>query len=425
MADTGRSPRKSQQGNPEADYRPGRDAPGTTPDPREPHKMSRAFLNSRGWMASAALLTTVVATGAGLAAWKYTDIAASAAASANQPEPMEVITAAVATDREHRRTTTSIGTVLALRSITLSNEVAGTVERVHLTPGQIVEPGTVLVALDASVERAELQAQDAQAALAKTTLDRLEKLRTHQATSQEEVDQARAQYDVAQAQMARTRALIAKKVIRAPFRSRVGIADVHIGQYLNEGSTLTTLQGVAEAVHVDFTVAQRVAAGLKVGDSVAVYAGNDNTPIPARIVAVDARVDPNTRNATVRARLAGPVTPAPGASVRVLVPVGPLDTVVSVPVNALRKGPQGDHVFVIEPDSADKPRAHVRTVQSGPVLGEEVIVYEGVKSGEQIATSGSFKLREGVLVVITDPSKQADSSQPSDSAQPADSSRKE
>jgi membrane fusion protein, multidrug efflux system len=387
--------------------------------------MSRAFLNSRGWMASAALLTTVVATGAGLAAWKYTDIAASAAASANQPEPMEVVTAAIASDREHRRTTTSIGTVLALRSITLQNEIAGTVERVHLTPGQIVEPGAVLVALDASVERAELQAQEAQAALAKTTLARLEKLRTHQATSQEEVDQARAEYDVAQAQMARTRALIAKKVIRAPFRARVGIADVHIGQYLNEGAELTTLQGVAEAVHVDFTVAQRVAAGLKVGDSVAVYAGNDNTPIPARIVAVDARVDPNTRNATVRARLAGSITPAPGASVRVLVPVGPLDTVVSVPVNALRKGPQGDHVFVIEPDSAGKPRAHVRTVQSGPVLGEEVIIYDGLKSGEQIATSGSFKLREAVLVAIADPSQQADSSQPADSSQQADSSRKE
>jgi membrane fusion protein, multidrug efflux system len=374
--------------------------------------MSRAFLNSRGWMASVVLLTTVVATGAGLAAWKYTDIAASAAASANQPEPMEVITAAVASDREHRRTTTSIGTVLALRSITLQNEIAGTVERVHLIPGQIVEPGTVLVALDASVERADLQAQEAQAALAKTTLDRLEKLRTHQATSQEEVDQARAQYDVAHAQMARTRALIAKKIIRAPFRARVGIADVHIGQYLNEGAELTTLQGVAEAVHVDFTVAQRVAAGLKVGDSVAVYAANDNTPIPARIVAVDARVDPTTRNATVRARLTGKVTPAPGASVRVLVPVGPLDTVVSVPVNALRKGPQGDHVFVIEPDSAGKPRAHVRTVQSGPVLGEEVIVYDGVKAGEQIATSGSFKLREAVLVAVADPSQPQADSQP-------------
>jgi membrane fusion protein (multidrug efflux system) len=369
--------------------------------------MSRAILNSRGWIASTLLFATILATGAGLAAWKYTGLAASAAASANQPEPMEVITAAVATEREHRRTTTSIGTVLALRSITLRNEVAGTVSRVQLTPGQVVDAGTVLVAIDASVEEAELEAQRAQAGLAKTTLDRLESLRKHNATSQEEVDQARAQYEVAIAQMARTRALIAKKVIRAPFRARVGIADVHPGQYLNEGTTLTTLQGVADAAHVDFTVAQRVAAGLQVGDSVLVYASGDPRPLSARIVAVDARVDPNTRNATVRARLSGPSAPAPGASVRVQVPVGALDTVIGVPVSALRKGPQGDHVFVIAADSAGKPRAHVRTVQSGPVLGEDVLIYDGIEAGEQVATSGSFKLREAVLVAIADTNPQA------------------
>jgi membrane fusion protein (multidrug efflux system) len=138
-----------------------------------------------------------------------------------------------------------------------------------------------------------------------------------------------------------------------------------------------------------------------------VYAGNDNTPIPARIVAVDARVDPNTRNATVRARLSGPSAPAPGASVRVQVPVGALDTVIGVPVSALRKGPQGDHVFVIAADSAGKPRAHVRTVQSGPVLGEDVLIYDGIEAGEQVATSGSFKLREAVLVAIADTNPQA------------------
>jgi membrane fusion protein (multidrug efflux system) len=364
--------------------------------------MSYAMKLTHGSIASIALLGTIFATGAGLAAWKYTDRAASAAAAASQPEPMEAITVAPAAEREHRRTTTSIGTVLALQSITLRNEIAGTVERVRLTPGQVVESGVVLVALDASVEAAELEAQQAQAALAKTTLDRLQSLRTHNATSQEEVDQARAQYEVALAQMSRTRALIAKKVIRAPFRARVGIADVHRGQYLNEGATLTTLQGVADAAHVDFTVAQRIAAGLQVGDSIVVYGSNEATPLPARIVAVDARVDPDTRNATVRARLSGRAAPAPGASVRVMVPVGSLDTVVSVPVSALRKGPQGDHVFVIEPDSAGKSRAHVRAVQSGPVLGEEVLIYSGVKPGEQIATSGSFTLREAALVSIAD-----------------------
>lgn len=363
--------------------------------------MSHALGNSRGWIASILLLATIVATGAGLAAWKYSDIAAEEAASASQPEPMESVTASVAKQREHRRTTTSIGTVLALRSITLRNELAGTVRRVNLTSGRIVEAGTVLVALDASVEEAELQAQRAQAALAQTTLDRLETLQAHRATSQEEVDQARAARDVAQAQMARTRAVIAKKVIRAPFRARVGISDVHPGQYLNEGTQLTTLQGVAGAAHVDFTVAQRVAAGLRVGDSVAVSSGGDSAAsLPARIVAIDARVDPTTRNATVRATIVGEVTPSPGASVRVLVPVGRASSVVSVPVSALRKGPSGDHVFVIAPDSAGKSRAHLRPVESGPVLGEDVLILDGLAAGEQVATSGSFKLRESVLVAL-------------------------
>jgi membrane fusion protein, multidrug efflux system len=374
--------------------------------PRNVTIMSHALGTTRGSIASILLLGSVLATGAGLAVWKFTDIAAEEAAAASQPEPMEAISAAVATEREHRRTTTSIGTVLALRSVTLQNELAGTVRRVNLNPGQIVAAGTILVALDVSVEQAELEAQEAEAALAQTTLDRLENLRQHRATSQEEVDQARAARDVARAAIVRTKAVIEKKIIRAPFRARVGIADVHPGQYLTEGTELTTLQGVAESAHVDFTVAQRVAAGLRVGDTVRIQ-GTDSVPHAARIVAVDARVDPTTRNAMVRARVVGAATPAPGASVRVEVPIGGTSTVVGVPVNALRKGPGGDHVFVIEPDSTGKTRAHARTVQSGPVLDSQVLILSGIKPGDQVATSGSFKLREGVLVAVADSTKPA------------------
>ena len=360
----------------------------------------RSLTNSRGWIGSAVLLGIIVSTGTALAAWKYSDLEKSESAAASQPEPMEVVTAAAATTRQHRPSTTSVGTVLALRSITLRNEVAGTVSRVALTPGQIVEAGALLVALDVSVEQAELRAQEAQAGLAQTSLDRLETLSRHQAVSQEEVDQARAARDVAQAQMARTRAIIARKTIRAPFRARVGLADVHPGQYLNEGTELTTLQGVAEAAHVDFTVAQRVAAGLRVGDQVGVVAGNEAAPIPARIVALDSRVDPTTRNASVRARITDARQAAPGASVRVLVPAGVTAKSVAVPVSALRKGPGGDHVFVVGTDTTGKTRAHMRPVRSGSVVGDEVLIEEGLESGEQVATSGSFKLREGVLVVV-------------------------
>ena len=361
----------------------------------------------RRWLGSLILIGAVLGTGVLLAAWKRNSNRAAEAASAHQPEPVELVTLAKAEARAHRQSTTAVGTVLALQSITLKNELPGTVKQVSLNPGQIVEAGQVLVALDVSVELADLEAQQAEAALAQTTLERLERLKQHQAVSQEEVDQARAQRDVAQAHIARTKAIIAKKTIRAPFRARVGITDVHIGQYLNEGVELTTLQGVSDAANVDFEVAQNVAAGLRQGATVAVSTDEDEKPHTARIIAIDARVDPATRNATVRARIAGePHQPAPGASVKVEVPVGPMGTAVAIPVSALRKGPGGDHVWVISADSTGTPRAHERQVQSGPVLGDTVLIVGGLQPGEEVAASGSFKLRESVKVATAQPAAQ-------------------
>ena len=372
--------------------------------------MSPQILKNRsGWIKSAVLLGTLLASGGGLAAYKSDVARDAAAAAAAIPEPMEVVTAAPAVEREHRRSTTAVGTVLALRSITLRNELPGTVRRVRLAPGQIVDSGTVLVALDVDVEQADLHAQLAQVELARTTVARLERLMKAQAVSQEELDRALAEYSVTQAQVERTRAIIERKTIRAPFRARVGITDVHPGQYLDGGTELTTLQGVAHAAHVDFALAQDVAAGLEPGDRVAVFAGSDTAPISARIVAVDARVDPTTRSATVRARIDDARAPAPGASVRVEVPVGPSGSAVAVPVSALRKGPGGDHVFVLAADSTGQIRAHARPVLSGAALGEEVLILSGLASGEQVAASGSFKLREGVLVTIAAPQAAAGS----------------
>jgi membrane fusion protein (multidrug efflux system) len=150
-------------------------------------------------------------------------------------------------------------------------------------------------------------------------------------------------------------------------------------------------------------VAQRVAAALRVSDSVEVFVVGDSAPTAARIVALDARIDSTTRNAMVRARIEHAANaPAPGASVRVRIPVGPAGKAVAVPVSALRKGPEGDHVFVLTADQKGKTRAHVRTVRSGTVLGDDVLIHSGLEAGEQVATSGSFKLREGVLVAVAD-----------------------
>src|ERR1041385_7286060 len=134
--------------------------------PRTPgrslHMRSR-ILATRDWIRSVVLVGTVLVTGVALAAWKSAAARAASAAAARQPEPIESVNIAVAKQREYRPTTTSVGTVLALESITLRNELAGTVRKVGLVPGQVVEAGTVLVALDVSVEQAELQAQQPQA----------------------------------------------------------------------------------------------------------------------------------------------------------------------------------------------------------------------------------------------------------------------
>ncbi len=358
-------------------------------------------MSRRGLIGSILLLVVLVGIAGGIAAWKYRSMREADSASANQPEPIESVTVAVAKEREYRQTTTSIGTVLALRSITLRNELPGTVRQVMFTPGQIVDAGAVLIALDVSVEEAELKAQEAQAALAETSLGRMQRASRNRAASELEVDRARAERDVALAQIARTRAIIARKTIRAPFRARVGLADVHPGQYLNEGAQLTTLQGVDDAAHVDFTVPQWVAAGLRVGHSVDVFAANDSAPTAAKIIAIDARIDPTTRNAMVRARIERAANvPAPGASVRVRVPVGPPRKAVAIPVSALRKGPGGDHVFVIAPAKDGKLRAQVRRVESGTMLGDEVVIGAGLSAGDRVAVSGSFKLRDAMLVAI-------------------------
>lgn len=359
-------------------------------------------MSSSGLVRSIVLFVVLVGLAAGLVAWKRNSTLGAGAAPAW--EPTELVTAALVEPHSHVRATTSIGTVVALRSITLRNEISGTVAEVSLVPGQIVEAGQVLVALDVSVEEAELKAQEAQLALAETLLGRMERASQNRGASEADVDRARAERDVALAGIARTKAVIARKTIRAPFRARVGMADVHPGQYLQEGTLLTTLQGVDEAVHVDFSVAQGVAAGLAEGDTVEVVAAAGGDPIPAKVVAVDARVDPATRNALVRARIEGVEhLPAPGASVRVRVAVGEPEPAVRIPVSALRKSPSGDHVFVIQTDEQGKSRASLRHVDGGAVIGEHVVVHSGLVAGERIASSGSFKLREGVLVAIHDP----------------------
>jgi membrane fusion protein (multidrug efflux system) len=354
-------------------------------------------------LSSIALVAAVVVVGGALAIWKNSSLAEAASAAANQAEPIESVAVAVAQQANHFRATTAIGTVVATRSISVRNELPGTVRRVALQPGRIVEPGEVLVALDISVEEADLRALEAQAKLAETQYERMQRMNRERAASDMEVDTARAERDVAVAQIERIKAVIDRKTIRAPFRARVGISDVHPGQYLNEGTLLTTLQGVDESAYVDFSVAQQVAARLRDGDEVQIHT-EAAAPVAAKIVAVDARVDPATRNATVRAQVRDrEFFVRPGASVRVQVPTEEPRLAVTIPASAVRKSPSGDAVFVIETADDGQTRARVRPVKVEAAQGDNAVIAEGLAAGEQVAAAGSFKLRDAVLVAITNP----------------------
>lgn len=350
----------------------------------------------RRTLASLAVVIAVVIVVGAVYLWKQ-HTARVALASAHHGEPAEAIESSVARTQLHARTTTAIGTVRALQSINLQNELPGTVRKVDLQTGQIVDAGTVLVELDVAVEEAELAALEAEARLAASMLQRMEQAEKSQGASAADVDRARAEHDKSVANVERTKALIERKRVRAPFRARVGMVDLHLGQYLEPGTVITTLQGVDDAVHVDFAVTQEAAATLAVGSDIEVTVGSRTAT--AKIVAIDARVESATRNTWIRALLKGSnPLPAPGASVRVRVAVEAPHEVVVVPVSALRRGPEGDLVYVLEKAPDGALRAKTRRVVARAPIGDDIVIGEGLAAGERIATSGSFKLREGALV---------------------------
>lgn len=230
----------------------------------------------------------------------------------------------------------------------------------------------------------------------------MERALEQQGASAADVDRARAERDMANANVARLQAQLEQKRLRAPFRARVGLVDLHIGQYLEPGTQIASLQGIDDAVHIDFAVTQEVARRLAVDTTIEVVVTPEGAPVPAKIVALDARVDVNTRNTWIRAELRGvDPLPQPGASVRVRVPVAAERQVAVVPVSALRRGPDGSSVWVLQDDGKGNLRAQPRSVASGTVLGDEVVVESGLQAGEKVAADGSFKIKyPGMLVTL-------------------------
>lgn len=348
------------------------------------------------WIGSFLVVAVVIAIGGTLGWMKYTEITAAMAAPPPPENPIAV-TVAESTSVDYRYSTTVIGTVIAPRSIILSNEVPGTVSHLGFKSGDEVSENQKLVELDASVERARLKSAAARLKMAESTLSRTRQAARNRAVSELEVEEAESAYSQASAEIVELEAVIAKKTLVAPFPSRIGLCNTHIGQFLASGSQIVTLQSLEGYINVDFMVPQSAANFVKVGDNVKLR--DDQELYVATISAIDAQADRSTRNLMVRAKLSPiPEHLLPGDSVRVLLEYGPAMKTAAIPVEALRRAPMKSYVYVAEKDTEGKLRARERQVKVGQMVGDRFSVLSGLEVGVNVVADGSFKLRDGALI---------------------------
>lgn len=331
--------------------------------------------------------------------------------------PPSAVTTAEAESTEWHAALRAIGTLAPVEGVTISADAEGTVVKIAVESGAAVKTGDLLVELDTTVEQAQLAAAEARAALAKINLERAKELRESQATAQSEYDSAEAMYKQNLAEVAGLKALIAKKQVRAPFDGRVGIRSVNLGQFVPRGQALLPLQKL-DPIYVNFYVPQRFLQSLVVDQKVSVTIDAfESTPFAGTITAINSEVDPATRNISVQATLSNPQEQLrSGMFARVEVQTPATESVVVVPATAIAYASYGNSVFVVETmkDKDGKEYLGVRQqfVKIGVARGDLVAVTEGVKPGEQIVTSGVFKLRNGAHVQVNNTVLPASSATP-------------
>ncbi|MGE5236798.1 MAG: efflux RND transporter periplasmic adaptor subunit [Acidobacteriota bacterium] len=355
------------------------------------------------------MLTVVAIVVATLGTVKYHQVQAAIAKGAAYRPPPEAVTSIVAQKEQWNDTLRAIGTATAVNGVTVAADLPGIVERISFDSGRKVRTGEELVKLDTRQEDAQLKAAEAQRDLARLQLDRIEGLRRKGVASQSELDDARAAFTQADARVGEIRATIARKTIRAPFSGILGIRQVNLGQYLAAGAPIVPLQAL-QPIYVDFTVPQQQAASLLRGTEVSVTPdrtadGNASDPLFGRVTAVDSVVDPSTRNVKIQATFDNPDgTLKPGMFVEARAKLGAANQVVTLPATAISYAPYGDSVFVVENvkgrDGTPYLGVRQQFVKLGGSRGDQVAVLSGVKPGEEVATSGVFKLHNGAAVYV-------------------------
>jgi membrane fusion protein (multidrug efflux system) len=311
----------------------------------------------------------------------------------------------VAHEEQWQSTLTAIGSINPEHGVAVTTDTAGIVREIAFQSGAVVSKGDLLVRLDTSAEEAQLRALEAQVELARLNVDRERTLHSAKMNSQSDLDTAESTLKQTQGNADATRAIIEKKTIRAPFVGRLGIRMANLGQYLDVGKPIVSLQSLSP-VYADFSLPQqelgRLKTGMKVRVTTDTYPGRQ---FEGTLSAINPDLDSSTRSVGLRATFENAeqlLRPGMFARAEVLLPEE--QKVLVVPATSVLSAPYGDSVYVIESkpgkDGA-KPALTVRQqfVRTGRARGDFLSVETGLKPGERIVSSGVFKLRNGMSVI--------------------------
>lgn len=344
---------------------------------------------------------------------KILQFQAMAEAGAQFVMPPEPVNVELVRDIQWQPRISSVGSVAAIQGTVISTETEGVVRTINFRPGARVNAGDVLVEMDKEVELAQLEAAEVDVQWARLNYKRAQELSKSRNISEAELDSAANSVKQAEAQLKYLRTLLEKKTVRAPFAGKLGILEISVGRFLPKGSPVVSLQSI-DPIFVEFSLPQQYLGELTEGLEVIVTA--DSYPekqFDGTITAINSSVDRDTRNVRVQATLDNPEGYLrPGMFVSLDVVTERTEKALMIPATAVQHGPRGNTVFIVEEAKAD-PEAEEATADKGKNLvvrqqavtlgermGDFVVVIEGVKSGEQVVSTGVFKLRPGMAVVI-------------------------
>ena len=350
---------------------------------------------------AAALLLVVVGFVVGTKALQIVRLSSSSEGGQGPP-PETVSTTEVVLDRWDR-SVESVGSLRAVQGADLSTESAGMLSKILFQSGEEVEKGDLLVELDTASEQANLRAAQAEADLARTVYQRTRKLRANSTVPQSELDSADSNLRMMDALVEQIKANIGKKQLRAPFSGRLGIREANLGQFLDQGDKIVSLQSF-DPIFVEFLLPQQLLSRIALGQSLRVT--TDVYPdevFPGELTAINPEIDRVTRNIRLQGTLDNPGGGLrSGMFSRVILMMDGTDEVVRIPVTAVLQAPFGDSVFVVLPPSEGGSSLLVeqRFIHTGPTRGDFVSVVEGLQPGETVVSAGAFKLRNGSSIVV-------------------------